>query len=123
MTQPVDSDTKVQRPSIHFTEPHHVVLDDSLSDDQKAEALDTLEQDHRQLSQASAEGMHGGEPTKLHDVLDARDALAASAISDAYGTVLADLQSRQMLESSHVTKALLDQALFSLKRLVEAHGQ
>ncbi len=122
MTQPVDSDTKVQRPSLHFAEPHHVVLDDALSGDQKAAALETLEQDHRQLSQASAEGMHGGEPTRLHDVLGARDVLAASTVTAAYGTVMANLQSRQMLEASHATKALLDQALFALKRLVEAHG-
>jgi hypothetical protein len=42
---------------------------------QKLEALDALEQDARQLSVASAEGMIGGEPSKLHDVLDAKDSL------------------------------------------------
>jgi hypothetical protein len=117
MSHPVDSHAKVHRPAAHFAEPHHVVLDVSLSSDQKADALDTLEQDARQLSQAASEGMHGGERSKLHDVLGAQDALAAAAVANAYETVLGDLQLRQTLESDPAAKALIDQALFTLKKL------
>jgi hypothetical protein len=120
MTQPVDSDSKVQRPAHHFAEPHHVVQDPALSADQKADALDSLEQDARQLSEASSEGMHGGERSKLHDVLGAKDALAASAVADAYRAVLQDLQLRQRLESAPRTGALLDQAIVALTRLAAA---
>jgi hypothetical protein len=64
------------KPPAHFDEPRHVVTDDSLSKHDKVEALDTLEQDARQLAVASSEGMTGGERNKLHDVLIARDTLA-----------------------------------------------
>jgi hypothetical protein len=71
-------DEKVQKPATHFDEPHEVVADPSLSKPQKVKALDTLEQDARQLSEASAEGMAGGERTKLHEVLKAKDKLILS---------------------------------------------
>jgi hypothetical protein len=45
MSEQAKSDLKVQKPSTHFNEPQEVVVDDSLSKDQKIEALDTLEQD------------------------------------------------------------------------------
>ena len=70
------SDEKVQKPATHFDEPHEVVVDSSLSKPQKVKALDALEQDARQLSEASAEGMAGGERSKLHEVLKAKDTLA-----------------------------------------------
>jgi hypothetical protein len=70
------SDDKVQKPATHFDEPHEVVADSSLSISQKVKALDALEQDARQLSDASAEGMDGGERTKLHEVLKAKEMLA-----------------------------------------------
>ena len=73
------TDEKVQKPATHFDEPHEVVADSSLSKPQKGKALDALEQDARQLSEASAEGMAGGERTKLHEVLKAKDALALPA--------------------------------------------
>jgi hypothetical protein len=72
-------DEKVQKPDTHFDEPHEVLADSSLSELQKVKALDTLEQDAKQLSEASAEGMAGGERTKLHEVLKAKDALALPA--------------------------------------------
>lgn len=72
MTDPANSAAKAQRPSIHFVEPHEVVTDPALSNAQKVEALDTLEQDARQLAAASSEGMAGGERNKLHDVLRAK---------------------------------------------------
>jgi hypothetical protein len=69
-------DEKVQKPATHFDEPQEVAEDSSLSKPQKDKALDTLEQDARQLSEASAEGMAGGERTKLHEVLKAKETLA-----------------------------------------------
>jgi hypothetical protein len=68
-------DEKVQKPATHFDEPHEVVADSSLSEPQKVKALDALEQDARQLSEASAEGMAGGERSKLLEVLKAKDTL------------------------------------------------
>jgi hypothetical protein len=76
MTGQTKNESTEKKPLTHFDEPLHVVTDASLSKDQKAEALDTLEQDARQLAEASSEGMTGGERNKLHDVLIAKDALA-----------------------------------------------
>ena len=75
MTEQAKIDDKVQKPAAHFDQPHEVVTDSSLSKSQKVKALDTLEQDARQLSEASAEGMTGGERSKLHEVLKAKDTL------------------------------------------------
>ena len=79
MTKDATTEEKVQKPAVHFEEPLDVVADPSLSKPQKAKALDTLEQDARQLSEASAEGMAGGERTKLHEVLKAKEALVPPA--------------------------------------------
>jgi len=76
MNEQTKSDEKVQKPSTHFDEPHEVVEDSSLSKVRKVEALDVLEQDARQLAEASSEGMAGGERNKLHEVLIAKDTLA-----------------------------------------------
>jgi hypothetical protein len=117
MNQPVDSQSEAHKPFAHSAEPDHVVIDDSLSSSQKADALDTLEQDHRQLLQAASEGMEGGESSKLHDVLGAKDALAASAVINAYETVLDDLRLRQTLKSEPAARALVDQAISALSKL------
>jgi hypothetical protein len=69
MNEHVKSDAEVQKPSTHFDHPHEVVRDASLSKAGKVKALDVLEQDARQLAEASSEGMAGGERNKLHEVL------------------------------------------------------
>jgi hypothetical protein len=117
MSQPADSDAKGQKPSAHFARPHHVVLDGRLSSDQKASALDSFEQDHRQLAEASSERMGGGESAKLHDVLRAKDAHAEAVVTDAYATALRDLQLRRKLAAAPATGVLFDQAIFALGRL------
>ena len=66
---------KVEKPHAHFDRPQDVVADPALSKEEKAEALETLEQDARQLTTAAQEGMTGGEENKLHEVLDAKKAL------------------------------------------------
>ena len=76
MKKQIENESTAPKPPAHFDEPRHVATNDSLSKDQKAEALDTLEQDARQMAEASSEGMTGGERNKLHDVLIARDTLA-----------------------------------------------
>ena len=74
MNEQAKNDDKVQKPATHFDHPREVIAD-SLSKPQKVKALDTLEQDARQLSEASAEGMTGGERSKLHEVLKAKSGL------------------------------------------------
>jgi hypothetical protein len=75
MNEQTKSDEKVDKLSSHFDEPHEVVEDPSLPKARKVEALDMLEQDARQLAEATSEGMSGGERNKLHEVLIAKKTL------------------------------------------------
>ena len=75
MNEQTKSDEKVDELFSHFGEPHEVVEDPSLSKARKVEALEILEQDARQLAEASSEGMSGGERNKLHEVLIAKKTL------------------------------------------------
>jgi hypothetical protein len=52
---------KVEKPATYFDRPKDVVHDESLSADEKKKALNTWEQDARQLLTASNEGMPGSE--------------------------------------------------------------
>ena len=54
-------DPKVENPATHFDKPNDVVHDVNLSRDEKKKALNTWEQDARQLLTASNEGMTGEE--------------------------------------------------------------
>ncbi|WP_198368887.1 DUF2171 domain-containing protein [Roseomonas rosulenta] len=60
---------RVQEPATHFYVPDDIVSDRQLSDAQKRAALGTLEQDARQLSDATTEGMVGGERSNLDEIL------------------------------------------------------
>jgi len=75
MSEKIKRDEKVQKPSSYSGEPHEVAKDPSLSKAGKVEALDVLEQDARQLAEATSEGMSGGERNKLHEVLVAKKTL------------------------------------------------
>ena len=75
MNEKTKSDEKAQKPSSHFDEPQDVVEDSSLSQAGKVAALEVLEQDARQLAEATSEGMSGGERNKLHEVLIAKKTL------------------------------------------------
>jgi hypothetical protein len=110
---------KTTRPSVYFEEPRDVVADATLSAQQKDVILKTLEQDARQLSDASAEGMGGGERNKLHEVLIAADTLSLQPVANAYETVLVDLRARLGNEGDAVQLRLLKQALASLEALVK----
>jgi hypothetical protein len=52
---------KIEQPEIHFNSPTDVVKDRTLSHEEKKNALDTWEQNARQLLTASNEGMPGSE--------------------------------------------------------------
>jgi hypothetical protein len=78
----------------NFDAPVEIVADPSLSKQEKAEALEDLEQDARQLAIASGEGMSGGEPTALAEVLHAKEALELPSTDFAYELVLKDLEAR-----------------------------
>lgn len=52
---------KIVNPEAHFDKPKDVIQDDALSHEEKKIALDTWEQDERQLLTASNEGMPGSD--------------------------------------------------------------
>jgi len=84
----------LQEAHANFETPGQIVADPALSEGEKVEMLESMEQDARQLATASAEGMAGGEPTNLHEVLGAKEALGLPA---AYDLVLSDLKARARL--------------------------
>lgn len=91
MTARADATGKVEKPATYFDAPIDVVADPHLSVEEKRAALETLEQDARQLAEASAEGMAGGESTNLHDVLKAKaefGELEDAAIPTTWGAEL-----------------------------------
>jgi hypothetical protein len=114
------SQHKVEKPSANFKTGHEVVADPALSKPEKETALDALEQDARLLATASAEGMTGGEPTNLHEVLDAKEALALRPTTYAYEVVLRDLRTRQAAGPQERTQALIKHAIEALEALERA---
>ena len=123
MSEQSRTNAKVQKPSAHFDEPHEVVVDASLSQAQKIRALDILEQDARQLAEASSEGMAGGERNKLHDVLNAKDMLTLPPLAGAYQTVLLDLRSREKPGQAIGTREELKQAIATLEKVIASFEQ
>ena len=111
------AEAKVEKPATHFDDAHEIVVDPSLSPNQKTEALDTLEQDARQLATASSEGMTGGEPTKLHEILVAKDAMELPPLAQAYQIVLQDLHARLGKDANRETRSCIEQAIGSLETL------
>jgi hypothetical protein len=97
----------------NFDAPNEVLADPSLSTQEKAKALEGLEQDARQLAIASSEGMSGGEPTALAEVLHAEAALAPADF--AYELVLKDLETRR--RSGDGDPGLISQAVAALEAL------
>jgi len=75
---------KVEHPAEHYALPADLVRDEELTFEEKRQALDTWEQDARQLVTASNEGMPGealgpdrDENHKLDQVLNAKAKLGA----------------------------------------------
>jgi hypothetical protein len=113
-----DTDSnKTARPHAHFDAPHEVVVDPALSKEQKIEALDSLEQDARQLAIASSEGMSDGEATGLQEVLHARNVLEMPPLSIAYEVVLQDLHLRLTGVEGDEMRMLLQQTIAALKAI------
>ena len=79
-----DKRRKLERPAEEYARPIDVVHDEELTPEEKKRALDTWEQDARQLVTASNEGMEGepagqhrDENHKLQEVVDAKAMLGA----------------------------------------------
>src|ERR1700722_6606150 len=104
----------------NFDAPGEVVAEPSLSKHEKAEALEDLEQDARQLAIASGEGMSGGEPTALAEVLHAKEALELPSTDFAYELVLKDLEARRLTGDGDA--GLIAQAGRGIRGLAKAGG-
>ena len=105
---------KTARPHAHFEAPREVVADPELFKEDNPEALDSLEQDLRQLAVASWDGMSDGEATGLHEVLHAREVLEPPLISIACEVVLQDLHIRLTNQVDDPLKEAIQQALGSV---------
>jgi hypothetical protein len=108
------AEDKVDKPHARYDAPHDVVADHSLSKSEKAEALQSLEQDALQLSIASGEGMSGGEPSNLDEVREAKESLDSHPTEYAYEVVLRDLRKR-MADASDDAKSLIENAVNALE--------
>jgi hypothetical protein len=71
---------KVEDPVGNFASPADVVKDETLTTKQKHDALTEWEQDAVRLSVATEEGMSGGEPSRLDEVMDAQSELPGKAV-------------------------------------------
>lgn len=111
---------KIHKPHAFFAEPHDVLTDPALSTAQKAEILATLEQDARQMVTASDEGMTGGEPGKLHEVLAAATTLALPPVARAYDLVRNDLRSRLKVGDPGDGRAVIELALTAVEAAVRS---
>jgi hypothetical protein len=114
--------SRQDKPHTHpnFDAPIEVVADPSRSKQEKTEALEDLEQDARQLAIASSEGMSGGEPTALAEVLHAKEALEPPSTDFAYELVLKDLEARRLAGDGDA--GLIAQAAAALAALRKPAG-
>jgi hypothetical protein len=106
---------KVQAPHKSFEHPAEVVADPALSKDQKASALESLEQDARQLATASGEGMAGGEGTNLREVLVAKETLELPASDAAFAVVIQTLESKLAMARGTTAHTVIAQAIQSIE--------
>ncbi len=111
---------KIEKPHAFFEEPHDVLIDPALSKAEKSDILDTLEQDARQMSEASNEGMAGGELAKLHDVLEARDSLELPPVAHAYDLVVKDLRARVKTELPSDHRVLMELGLTAVEAVANS---
>jgi hypothetical protein len=109
---------EIQEAHTNYEAPDLVVADPTLSKVQKDKLLDNLEQDARQMSDAANEGMGGGEPAALSEVLDAKQSLTLPPTAFAYELVLKDLRARSYQNPEMV--ALSTQTIVALETLQNA---
>lgn len=108
---------KTERPHAHFEQASEIVVDPTLSKDEKLKALDAMEQDARQLAAASAEGMGGGETARLGEVLAARTALDLPPADIALAVVTLNLKARLASTEGTEAHALIVQTLDAMEQM------
>ena len=62
------------------------------------------------MATASAEGMAGGEETRLHEVLSAKESLELPCVLSAYQIVAQDLRARALAETDDETRTMIENA-------------
>jgi hypothetical protein len=111
---------KLEHPAKEFSNPREVVADPSMSNPDKQAALDSLEQDARQLAVATAEGMVGGEPTKLRNVLEAQRSLDLPSADLAFTVVLRTFEEQRETARGTDTDVLITRAIEAINEAREA---
>lgn len=116
MTHPTDEAShgvqlKIDRPHAYFVQPGEVVVDHSLSKDEKMRVLETMEQDARQMGTASAEGMAGGGDSRLQDVLAAKDAMELPPGEVAIAVVMQNLRGKLPGTEGTATYRVIEHAI------------
>jgi hypothetical protein len=111
-------EAKVEHPHAHFANPSEVVVDPELSKADKVRALESLEQDARQLATAAAEGMTTGEKSRLRDVLAARDALELPPFDLAVSVVLQGLRARLRDSEEGEAHSLIARAIEAMEAAI-----
>jgi len=101
-------------------DPAQVVADPDLSTGEKIRALNSLEQDARQLAVATAEGMSGGEETKLRGVLQAKRMLELPSSETAFTIVQQTFEAQLHNTLGSETHELITRALDAIKAAREA---
>ena len=79
-TQSESKKAKLERPADYYKSPEDITQDTELSPDEKRQALNTWEQDARQMMTASNEGMEGDEEgldERLGEVVRAKEKIGA----------------------------------------------
>lgn len=102
-----------------FAEPAHVVADPDLTTPEKLRALEAMEQDERQLAVAAAEGMTGGEQTRLRGVLQAKRMLETPP-DLAFSVVRQTFQAKLRQTLGTDTHELINRALDAIQAAQDA---
>ena len=111
---------KLEESANEFSAPAEILTDRSLSTSQKRVALNELEQDARQLAVATAEGMAGGEPTKLRNVLEAERSLELPSADLAFTVVLRTFEEQRHKTRGTDTDVLITRAIEAINEAREA---
>jgi len=120
-TDPGSTD-EVQQLHAHFEHPAAVVVDPRLSRDEKVRALEEMEQDAKQLSTATAEGMTGGEEGDLRSVRAAKEALDLPPFALAVSAVLQEFKARLRAPEWSEAHALIAHAIDAVEAASRAMG-
>jgi hypothetical protein len=114
------TEEKLAHPAKEFSNPREVLTDRSLATPEKQAALNSLEQDARQLAVASAEGMAGGEPTKLRNVLEAERSVEPPSADRAFSVVLQTFEEQRDKARGTDTDVLITRAIEAINEAREA---